>query len=184
MCPTDGPMARGARGDITGNSLDRPFFRSQMTEWQRLVGLSRAFAASVRRLPIDGRRRRRVHHVRRRLLHVRSAEWMTLFGIGSPANRFRAAPSECHPPTTTFSAGTYKNLRHASHESGAELSFAASLCTFARAFRWCKGRQANRSSKLCHPATLGACERSFAHAAQLRVLRAEPRNRWLSATSG
>ena len=43
------------------------------------------------------------HRVRRRLLHLRTYGWMTLFRTRSPAGAFPPVPTSCHPPRAPFS---------------------------------------------------------------------------------
>ena len=61
-----------------------------------------------------GARRERHHRDGRRRLRLRSAAWITLFGIAWSAIAFRTAPDEHDPPTALRSAGTYEKVDHGS----------------------------------------------------------------------
>ena len=70
MCPTDGPMARGARGDIPGNSLGQG-----STSTSTLTHVWGAYGAPTlcRRRAADGRRSlRSIPAIRERLGDVRA----------------------------------------------------------------------------------------------------------------
>jgi hypothetical protein len=108
--------------------INRPFFHTQTKEWHPRPPIGEALRRPPRHDAEGASRRQGDHRVRRRVLHIRSAEGATLFAPPRPAIAFRPVPPEhCTPtrpelPCVEWSAATRPNSLP--HETDHDCAFA------------------------------------------------------------
>lgn len=111
-------MTRWSRSVYTGCTcdIDRPFFHTQTKKWHPRPPIGEAPRRPPRHDADGASRRQGDHRVRRRVLHIRCADGITLFALLRPAFAFRPVPTERYPaarpelPCVEWSAPTPPNL--------------------------------------------------------------------------